>query len=417
MVIGSGGREHALLWKLSQSTKVTQLFAAPGNAGTATVATNVPIEATEVARLVEFAIQETVDLTIVGPDNAITAGVVDVFREKGLKIFGPTKAAGQIESSKSFAKKIMQDASIPTASYQTFIDYDTAWSYTQQSNLPIVVKADGLALGKGVFICHTLEEAGDALQKLMPQGAVVVEEFLTGDEVSIHTICDEESFVLFPPSRDHKTIGENSTGPNTGGMGVIAPVETPRTNLSVITDRIVAPVLATLKNSATFTGCLYPGLKMTKDGPYVLEFNARFGDPEAEVYMRLLKTDLVDLIMAAVGNKLDTLSVDWHPGFAVDVVLAAEGYPGEYRKGDVIEGVQQASDIEGVIIFHGGTQLSGNGLVTAGGRVLHVTASGDTLQQALDTAYKAIALIHFPGMQYRRDIGASELGAHRGSLI
>ncbi|MDD5605920.1 MAG: phosphoribosylamine--glycine ligase [Patescibacteria group bacterium] len=417
LVIGSGGREHALLWKLSQSPKVTQLFVAPGNAGTAAVATNVQIGATEVARLVEFAIKETVDLTIVGPDNAIAVGVIDAFREKGLKVFGPTKAAGQIESSKSFAKEIMQAASVPTAKYQTFADYGTAWLYVQRQNLPIVVKADGLALGKGVFVCHTLEEAGNALQKLIPQGTVVIEEFLEGNEVSIHAICDEKSFVLFPPSRDHKTIGENSTGPNTGGMGVIAPVETPGTGLGVIANQIVAPVLATLKGSATFTGCLYPGLKMTKTGPYVLEFNARFGDPETEVYMRLLKTDLVDLIMAAVDNKLSTLSVEWHSGFVVDVVLAAEGYPGEYRRGDAIEGVQQASDIKGVVIFHGGTQSSGSDLITSGGRVLHITALGDTLQRALDTAYKAVALIHFQGMQYRRDIGVSELRAHRFSLI
>ncbi len=418
LVVGSGSREHALAWKLKQSPRVGNIYIAPGNGGTANVAEDVAIEVIDFEHLAMFAQQKNIGLTIAGPDDPIGAGIGDFFRQRGLRIFSPSKAAAQIESSKAFAKLLMRDAGIPTAEFNIFKEYDMALNYVRSYAPPIVVKASGLALGKGVYVCKTLEEAERALKEIMLDkqfgdsgSEVVVEEFLEGQEISIHALCDGKNFILFPPSQDHKQIGEGDTGPNTGGMGVIAPVPWVASNvMEEIAEKIVRPTLEALSaRGSPFTGILYPGLKMTSQGPKVLEFNARFGQPECEVYMRLLKTDLLDLCDAAIDGKISSLSIEWNPGFAVNIILASGGYPGEYKKGLPITGIEEAEKIPSVVVFHAGTTSQGETLCTNGGRVLAVTAVGDTLQEALDRAYAAADKIQFEGKYLRRDIGAKAL--------
>ena len=415
LLIGSGGSEHSLAWKLAQSRRTGKLFVASGNGGTQLIAQNVPIDATDVAKLLEFAQTNQIDLTIVGPDDPLALGIVDAFQAKGLRIFGPTKSAAEIEWSKSFSKKLMNDGGIPTAKFEVFKEHAKALDYVRSQHLPIVIKASGLALGKGVYVCNTLNEAEMALSEIMLEqvhkdagNEVIIEEFLDGPEISIHALSDGNTFKLFPPSQDHKPIGEGNVGKNTGGMGTIAPISWITTgNMREINKRIVIPTLDALSNMGRpFTGLLYPGLKMATEGPKVLEFNARFGDPETQSYMRLLKTDLLDIVEAGVEGTLSEINLEWHPGFAVCVVLASGGYPDEYKKGFPISGIEKAEKVSGVIIFHAGTTFSDK-LVTSGGRVLGVTAVGDTLQDALNRAYRAISFIHFEGMQYRRDIGRS----------
>ena len=349
-----------------------------------------------------------------GPDDPLALGIVDAFREKSIPVFGPAKAAAEIESSKAFAKTLMQKAGIPTAAFSSFSRYEDAREYLNRTALPVVVKASGLALGKGVLICRTREEAQAAIHAMMVEktfgGAgetVVIEEYLAGEEVSIHALSDGKDFILFPPSQDHKAIGEGGTGPNTGGMGTVAPIEKVREeDLQTIREKIVAPALRGMaRTGRTFTGCLYPGLKMTNEGPKVLEFNARFGDPETQSYMRLLKSDFMELIEACVHGTLASHAPVWRSGFAVCVVLASAGYPGKYEKGKVIEGISDAEKLEGVQVFHAGTTKQNGVLLAAGGRVLNVTAIGGTLQDALRRAYDAVGRIHFEGMQYRKDIG------------
>lgn len=417
LIIGSGGREHALAWKLAQSPRISKLFVAPGNGGTRQVAENIAIDPTDIGGLVEFAVNNDIGLTVVGPDDSLALGVVDAFQSRGLRIFGPTQAAAEIESSKAFAKNLMTEAGIPTAEFKVFNEHNAALIYVRERGAPIVVKASGLALGKGVYVCRSLPEAEAALAEIMLKDVhkdagreVVIEEFLEGQEVSVHAFCDGGTFALLPSAQDHKPIGEGDIGKNTGGMGTIAPVAWVSADaLRKLGEQIVHPTLEALtKHGRQFRGLLYPGLKMTTDGPKVLEFNARFGDPETQSYMRLLKTDLLDILEACVDGTLAELSLEWHTGFAACVVIASGGYPDEYKKGLPLLGVADAERVPGVVVFHAGTTFDGE-LKTSGGRVLGVTATGDTLRVALDQAYEAVRQIEFEGMQYRRDIGAKAL--------
>lgn len=418
LIVGSGGREHALAWRLAQSPKVEKLYVAPGNAGTAATGENVSIKATDIGGLFMFAEREKIDLTVVGPDDPLAMGIADAFQARGFRIFGPAKAAARIEASKAFAKQFMLEQGIPTADFRTFRNLRSAVAYAETVSHPLVVKASGLALGKGVIVCETREETSNALRLIMRDrifGAagneVVIEEYLEGQEISIHALSDGYYYVMFPPSQDHKRACEGDTGPNTGGMGTIAPVPWVSVqDMRAIEDSIVLPAIDGMRKRKTpFVGCLYPGLMMTSAGPRALEFNARFGDPETQVYMRLLKTDILDIIEACIDGKLKNVKVEWRPGFAACVVLASAGYPGEYKKGFEISGVAEAEQIPGVIVFQAGTAIQDGKLVTSGGRVLGVSAVGDTLREALDRAYKAVKRIHFEGMEYRKDIGVKSL--------
>ena len=417
LIIGSGGREHAFAWKLAQSPRIGKLYVAPGNGGTRQVAENIPVDATDINGLVQFAMKSEIGLTVVGPDDLLALGVVDAFQARGLRIFGPTRAAAEIESSKAFAKELMNEEGIPTAAFRIFREYNEALAYIRERGAPIVVKASGLALGKGAYVCKTLTEAESALAKIMIDrihkdagNEVIVEDFLDGQEISIHAFCDGKTSVLLPPAQDHKPINDGDKGKNTGGMGTIAPVSWVNVEtLRFVDEQIVRPTLQALaKRGRPFTGLLYPGLKMTSSGPKVLEFNARFGDPETQSYMRLLKTDLLEILEACVNRTLAELAIEWHSGFATCVVLASGGYPDKYKKNVPIYGLTEAERVPGVVVFHAGTSFEG-GLKTSGGRVLGITAIGNTLRDALDRAYEVAQLIQFEGMQYRRDIGAKSL--------
>lgn len=414
LVIGGGGREQALAWKLAQSKLVDKVFVAPGNGGSKGNIENVAIGFKEINALLEFAQKKKIDLTVVGQEAASEAGVVDLFQKAGLKIFGPTKAAVKIESSKVLSKDLMASEHIPTASYQSFSNAKDALDYAKSRPLPVVIKADGLAEGKGVTVCNTLQDIKDALDRTMVQkvfgdsgNKVVIEDFLKGQEVSIHALCDGRRAVIFPSSQDHKQVFDGDKGPNTGGIGVIAPVPWVTTeHIKIVNDKIVQPALDGLsKRDSTFTGCLYPGLMIDNNDIKVIEFNARFGDPEAEVYMRLLDSDLFEILMDCIEAKLDPKSVKWKLGYAVSVVLCSPGYPGSYPKGLPISGIEEANKLQDIVVFHAGTTIQNGELVTNGGRVLNVTATGKTLDQALHKAYSAIKLIHFEGMHYRTDIG------------
>lgn len=427
LVVGSGGREHALAWKFQQSPRIGKLYIAPGNGGTRLVGENVPIQADDIPALVRFAKEHSIGLTVVGPDNSLALGIVDAFQAEGLRIFGPSRLAAYIESSKAFSKKLMRDAGIPTAEFQVFTRYEDALVYVRERGAPIVVKASGLALGKGVYVCETAADAEKALKEIMIEHAhkdagaeVVIEDFLDGEEISIHALSDGKDFVMFPGSKDHKRIGEGNMGKNTGGMGTIAPVlgvDDPI--MGEIQKTVVQPALDNLASEGTpFSGLLYPGLKMTSKGPKVLEFNARFGDPETQVYMRLMKTDLLDILEACADGKLAGKRIEWHSGFAVNIVLASGGYPDAYKKGFSITGIEEAEKVPGVVVFHAGTVYdlpaiasaqAGGGLKTSGGRVLGVSAVGDTLKDALKRAYTACDFINFEGKYFRRDIGAKAL--------
>lgn len=414
LVIGSGGREQALAWKLAQSSQVQQIFVAPGNGGSAGKIENVDIGFTDVPALVEFAQANTIDLTVIGQEAASEAGLVNAFESTGLPIFGPTKAAAQLETSKVFSKNLMATAKIPTAAYETFTDPGAAIAYATSRPLPVVIKADGLATGKGVIICETIGHIEKAIDDIMVKKifgdsghSVVIEDFLKGQEVSVHALSDGKQAVMFPASQDHKQVFDGDTGPNTGGMGVIAPVPwVSQQHLDTALDTIVHPALAALKDQGTpFIGCLYPGLMIDKDAINLVEFNVRFGDPEAEVYMRLFDGDLYETLLACAHGRLNPSHVSWKPGYAVTVVLCAPGYPGDYPKGLPITGVEEAEKQQDIVVFHAATKRDGDRLVTAGGRVLNVTATGTTLDEALEKAYSAVELIHFEGMHYRKDIG------------
>jgi len=414
LVIGNGGREQALAWKLAQSPHVGRVFVAPGNGGSQGKIENIDIGFTDVPVLLKFAQENQVGLTVVGQEAASEAGVVDAFKAAGLIIFGPTKAATRIESSKAFSKDLMAAERIPTAAYKTFTDAKEALSYAASRPMPVVIKADGLAAGKGVIICNSTAEVETAIDNIMVKKAfgeagntVVIEDFLKGREVSFHALCDGNQAILFPASQDHKQIFDGDKGPNTGGMGVVAPVPwVTAEHLDLVDNLVVRPALRGLRaRDAAFTGCLYPGLMIDDDDVQLLEFNARFGDPEAEVYMRLIEGDLFEIFVACALGKLDPASVSWRPGFAASVVLSSPGYPGDYPKGLPITGINEAEKLDGIVVFHAGTAVQDGQLVTAGGRVLNVTAIGATLDEALDKAYAAVKLINFEGMHYRTDIG------------
>ena len=417
LVIGSGGREHALAWKLSQSPKVQQVYVAPGNGGTALSPNlkNVPL--TDLAALRDWALAEKIALTVVGPEQPLAAGVVDDFRAHGLRIFGPTKAAAQLESSKAFSKDFMARHGIPTAAYETFSDPGAAHAYVDRLGAPIVVKADGLAAGKGVVVAATKEEAHAAIDDMLggntlgvahnDGGArVVIEEFLQGEEASFIVLCDGKNVVAMASSQDHKRLKDGDEGPNTGGMGAYspAPVVTPDVHARAMRDVILPTIRGMDKDGIPFTGFLYAGLMIDGDGkPKTLEFNTRMGDPETQPIMMRLKSDLVDVLMAATSGKLDEVELKWDRRVALGVVLAAGGYPLSPKKGDLISGLPKPTDE--VVVFHAGTVAEGDQVKTAGGRVLCVTALADSVKQAQTKAYDAARGIHFDGMQYRRDIG------------
>ena len=417
LVIGSGGREHALLWKLSQSPRVTQLLSAPGNAGTSQIAINHPVAATDLPGLVALAKNEQIDLTIVGPDDPLAAGIVDLFQKKGLRVFGPVAAAAQLESSKSFAKEFMVRHGIPTAFSKTFTDATAAKKYCATVRYPLVVKADGLALGKGVVIALNQTEAEEAIHRSMVEKAfgdagltVVIEEFLTGPECSLHALVDGKNYLLFPDARDHKRALDGDQGLNTGGMGTVSPsgVLDPA-QMERARQEILEPFVKGLAaDGLPFQGMLFPGVMMTPDGAKVLEFNCRFGDPETQVLMRRLKSDLLDLIEATIDGTLPDIAPVWDDRAAVCIVLASGGYPGPIEKGKVITGIEAAGSDPDVVVFHAGTALAKKDgeIVTNGGRVLGVTALGATLEEARAKAYAAADKICFHGKQLRRDIGA-----------
>ncbi len=416
LMIGSGGREHALVWKLSQSPRVKRLHCAPGNAGTASLATNHPVAATDLPGLVALAKTEAIDLTLVGPDDPLAMGIVDLFRAEGLRVFGPTAAAARLEASKSFAKDFMVRHGIPTAASATFTEAEAALAHCASARHPLVVKADGLALGKGVVIAQTPGESSQAVREAMIEkvfgsagDTVVIEEFLTGPECSLHALVDGSSYALFPDAKDHKRALDGDRGLNTGGMGTISPSrEVDGPMQARIREEILDPFLRGLKaDGLEFSGMLFPGLMMTPDGPKVLEFNCRFGDPETQSLMRRLKSDLLDLIEATIDGTLDTVTPVWDDRAAVCIVLASGGYPGPIEKGKEITCLAEAAALDPeVVVFHAGTTLRDGSVVTNGGRVLGVTALGSTLEEARSKAYAAADLIHFEGKQLRRDIGA-----------
>jgi len=422
LIIGSGGREHAIGWKVAQSPKAGQIFFAPGNGGTSKIGTNIDIKATDIGGLLEFVKKEKIDITLALPDDPLALGVVDEFKKEGLRIFGPTKKAAQLESSKAFSKNFMQKHNLPTARFEIFNDYEKAKGYVLKQNLPIVIKASGLALGKGVIICQTIEEVDEALINMFIKkvfgdsgNEVVIEEFMTGSEISIHAFSDGKNYKMFPSSQDHKKIGENDIGLNTGGMGTITPLPFVNSELlENIEKNIVAPTIKAMsKEGNPFLGVLYPGLILAESGPKILEYNARFGDPETQTYMRLLDGDILDIFNACINGNLDKIEIKWKNLFACTVVLASGGYPENYEKGKVISGIEEAERQPDIVVFHAGTKSArqdlADSLVTNGGRVLGVSATGETLQEALAKAYKAIEKISFEGMQYRRDIGQSAL--------
>ncbi|HEV2330931.1 MAG TPA: phosphoribosylamine--glycine ligase [Verrucomicrobiae bacterium] len=423
LVIGSGGREHALVWKLAQSPHATDIVCAPGNAGITgeRLARNgAPVEcvnigAEDLRKLLAFAEQEEPDLTVVGPDNPLALGIVDLFQSVGLRIWGPNQKAAQFESSKVFSQKFMAQHGIPTAQAGTFADAVAAKKFAAGLGGKCAVKADGLALGKGVLICTNTEEANKAIDKILvaknfgAAGAnIVIQEYLEGMEISLHAICDGKTAKLFPTSQDHKRALDGDQGLNTGGMGAYSP--TPFLNeaeLQRVAETILKPwVRGCAEEGIDFQGILYPGIMLTKHGPRVLEFNARFGDPETQVYLTRLENDLVELLDASAGGTLDKIELRWKPGASVCVVMASGGYPGNYEKGKPIRGLDEAAKIPGVKVFHAGTALKDGQIVTNGGRVLGLTALGKDLKAAQKAAYAAVEKIHFEGAQFRKDIGA-----------
>ncbi|MBA9844513.1 MAG: phosphoribosylamine--glycine ligase [Ralstonia sp.] len=413
MVVGSGGREHALAWKLARSPKVQVVYVAPGNGGTALDKRlqNLPITDPEV--LAAFAEREGIHFTVVGPEAPLAAGIVDLFRAKGLRIFGPTKAAAQLESSKDFAKAFMHRHGIPTAKYQTFGDAAQAHAYVDQEGAPIVIKADGLAAGKGVVVAMTAEEAHSAIDMMLADnrlgdaGArVVIEEFLAGEEASFIVVCDGKNVVALATSQDHKRLLDGDAGPNTGGMGAYspAPVVTPTLHARALREIIMPTIRGMEKDGIPYTGFLYAGLMIDADGnPKTLEFNCRMGDPETQPIMARMKTDLYDVLDRAIDGKLDGMELDWDRRTALGVVMAAHNYPDTPRKGDVITGIPK--ETEDSVTFHAGTTLKDGVLTTNGGRVLCVVGLADTVKAAQRAAYNAIEQIHFDGAQYRTDIG------------
>lgn len=413
MVVGGGGREHALVWKIAQSPRVEEIFCTPGNAGIKKIARCVDISAEDIKALADFAEKKSIDLTVVGPEAPLVEGIVDEFEARGLKAFGPNKAASQIEGSKVFAKNLMEKYNIPTAAFRVFDNSIDAINYIDKMDAPLVVKAEGLAAGKGVVVAKDKDAAVSAVKSIMEQrifgkaGArVVIEEYLEGPEVTVLSFCDGKIAVPMVSSRDHKRVFDNDEGPNTGGMGAISPAPAYSMELAEVVEKeiIQKTVEAMAAEGIPFKGVLYTGLMLTKKGPRVLEYNCRFGDPETQVVLPRLKTDLIDIMEACIDGNLEKVMIEWKEEKAVCVVLASGGYPGPYEKGKVIKGLSEA-EAEGALVFHAGTAEKNGKIITAGGRVLGVTALGDTEDKARQEAYNAISKISFEDMHYRKDIG------------
>ena len=413
LVVGTGGREHALVWKLGRSADAERIFCAPGNAGTAEIAENISISAGDLTALVRFAKENRIDLTVIGPDDLLAAGIVDLFIAERLRAFGPTKSAARIEASKIFAKELMREQKIPTAEARTFSDSSDALRYCERLKFPVVIKADGLALGKGVIIAADAAAARSAINEMMNQGRfgdagrrIVIEDFLHGTECSLHALVDGSSYRLLESARDHKRALDGNQGPNTGGMGAFSPANNWNKELqSQFETEIMQPLLrGLLQAGITFRGLLYPGLIITGDRGRVLEFNCRFGDPETQALLPRMKSDLLPLLEATIDGNLSKCAIEWDRRAAVTVVLASGGYPGKYEAEKTISGLDDAAKLEDVQIFHAGTKRADGEVKTAGGRVLAVTGLGSTLEAARARAYEAVARIHFENCQYRRDI-------------
>ena len=417
LVIGSGGREHALCWKIKQSPKVKKLYCAPGNGGIAGIAECVNIQPQDVEALLKFALEKKIDLTVVGPEVSLVAGIVDAFVQKGLKIFGPSKDAAQLEGSKVFAKEFLHRRNIPTAIYKVFTQSAEAFDFLTKAQFPLVIKADGIAAGKGVYICKNLAEGQVAVNDIMVDkifgnagDRIVVEECLSGPEASILAICDGKHFFVLPSAQDHKRIFDDDLGPNTGGMGSYspAPVVTSQV-LDTVISRIIEPTVRGMyQEGIPFKGVLYAGVMLTADGPFVLEFNTRFGDPETQSILPRLKTDLVEIMTAACDGRLNEIKVQWDTRPCVCVVMTSGGYPGKYQNGFEIKGLSSVTD-EDTVVFHAGTKNDGGTIVTAGGRVLGVTSLGSNLEKAIAKAYEAVEKIEFEHMFFRRDIAQKAL--------
>lgn len=414
LVIGSGGREHALVWKLSQSPKKPKIFCAPGNAGIASIAECVDIPATDIRSLLQFAKTQQAGLTLVGPEAPLAAGIVDLFQKESLPVFGPTQAAAQLESSKIFTKEFCRRYAIPQASFAVFTDAAEAEIHLNDASFPVVVKADGLAQGKGVVICPTCEAAQEAVRKMLVEKrfgeasrSIVIEDFLKGEEVSFLAIVDGEHILPFASAKDHKRLLDHDQGPNTGGMGAFspAPLATPALYEKVM-ERIMIPAVKGMATEGNpFAGILYAGLMICDGEPHLLEFNVRFGDPEAQVILPRLRTDLVSLVQEAIAGNLHQVNLSWEPRVSVCIVMASQGYPEKYATGSPVEGLDTAPQFPDTFVFHAGTQLKNGHVVTSGGRVLGVTALAEDLPSAAKRAYEAVGQITWPGCYYRRDIG------------
>ncbi len=418
LVVGSGGREHTLVWKLKQSPRIKQLFAAPGNAGIAELAECAEIGASEVRRMADFAVSRGIDLTVVGPEVPLTLGIVDEFGARGLRIFGVNQKAAELEGSKVFAKRLMKKYKIPTGFFQTFYRAEDAKRYIQDVGAPIVVKADGLAAGKGVIVCQTVREALDAVGMIMDDRVfgdagekVVVEEFLSGEEASFLAFTDGETVLPMATSQDHKAVLDDDKGPNTGGMGAYspAPVVTDAVHRKIMDQVMIPTVKAMAAEGRAYRGLLYAGLMINRGEPRVLEFNARFGDPEAQPLLMRMESDLLPILEAVIDGRLHEVGIEWKPEPAVCVVMASGGYPGAYEKGKVISGLRAASRLKDVVVFHAGTALAGGKVVTSGGRVLGVTAIGKDVSEAIARAYRAVEKIRWDGAHFRTDIGKKAL--------
>ena len=414
LVVGSGGREHAICWKLSKSPKVDKIYCAPGNAGIAELAECVDIKAMEFEKLVAFAKENSIDLTVIGMDDPLVGGVVDVFEAEGLRVFGPRKNAAIIEGSKAFSKDLMKKYKIPTAAYENFTDPDEAIKYLETAKMPIVLKADGLALGKGVLICNTLEEAKEGVKTLMLDkqfgdagNEIVIEEFMTGREVSVLAFCDGKTIKCMTSAQDHKRAKDGDQGLNTGGMGTFSPSPFYNDEVEAFCEKYVyqSTIDAMASEGRPFTGILFTGLMITEDGPKVLEYNARFGDPEAQVVLPRMKNDIIDVMEACIDGKLSDVELEFEDNAAVCVVLASDGYPEKYDKGFEIKGLDTFKDKDGYYVFHAGTKFDGDKIVTNGGRVLGVVAKGENLKAARANAYKATEWIDFANKYKRNDIG------------
>lgn len=415
LVVGGGGREHAICWALKKSSKVQELFCAPGNGGIAGVAECVPIQVNQFEEIAQFAIDRSIDLVVIGPDDPLSDGIVDYLETRQIPVFGPRKNAAIIEGSKVFTKQLLKKYNIPTAAYESFDKYEDALAYLRKQQAPIVIKADGLAAGKGVVVAQTLEEAEKALHDIMVAkvfgesgNQVVIEEFLTGQEMSILAFVDGETVRPMVPAQDHKPVYDNDKGPNTGGMGTYTPL--PHISQSIIEEAIETIIKPTAKamvaEGRPFRGVLFAGLMLTPNGPKTIEFNARFGDPETQVVLPRLKTDLLDIFVAAINGRLDQMNIEWSDEAAVCVILASEGYPGSYPKGLPIEGLDEVQD---ALVFHAGTAVKDGSIVTNGGRVLGVTALGRDIAEARAKAYAEAERIRFQGKHYRTDIAKKAL--------